>query len=264
MSQAIVTGGASGIGEACARRLAADGFHVAVVDVDEAGALRVAGEISGDAYVVDVSDSAQVKSAYDKIAAKGAVEVMLNCAGIGGGEETQHSFEISIKQGAEAAKGKITTVMDTTMIMTDDQWHRMLGVHLDGTFFWTRTVLPGMVERGKGSIINISSIDGMIGASGLSHYCAAKAGILGLTRAVAREVAGAGVKVNAIAPGFVNTPVYRKFFTAEMTTALELQTPMGRVADPSEIASVVSFLSSADSSFITGQTISPNGGMVIC
>ena len=168
--------------------------------------------------------------------------MLVNNAGIGGEEETRHSFDVAVQQMQEGGSGQITTLMDTTMLLTDEQWRRMLAVHLDGTFFCTRAVLRRMVDRGSGSIVNISSIDAMVGAPGLAHYCAAKAGIFGLTRTVAREVAQAGVRVNTVAPGYVYTPAFEKFITPMVEGAVKLQTPMARVAQASEIADVVAFL----------------------
>jgi 3-oxoacyl-[acyl-carrier protein] reductase len=261
--QAVVTGGGSGIGEAICERLARGGADVAVLDIEPTRAQQVADRIGGTAYAVDVADSAQVATTFETIQASGAVDVLVNNAGIPGDEETRYSFELAQAQMQEAATGTIETLIDTTMILTDEQWQRMLAVHLDGTFYCTRAVLRGMVNQGTGSIVNISSIDGMIGAPGLAHYCAAKAGILGLTRTVAREVAQAGVRVNAVAPGFVYTPTFAEFITPLVEGALKLQTPMARIAQPSEIAEVVAFLASDAASFVTGQTISPNGGFVV-
>jgi 3-oxoacyl-[acyl-carrier protein] reductase len=228
----VVTGGGSGIGEAICERFAADSAQVEILDIDTDGAERVAGKVGGTAHTVDVSDSSQVNAAFERIAANGPVDVLVNNAGIGGEDETRHSFDLAVQQMQEAGTGQITTLMDTTMIMTDEQWRRMIAVHLDGTFFCTRAVLRGMVDRGSGSIVNISSIDGIIG-------------------------------VNTVAPGYVYTPAFEKFITPMVEGAVKLQTPMARVAQASEIADVVAFLSSDAASFITGQTISPNGGFVV-
>jgi 3-oxoacyl-[acyl-carrier protein] reductase len=258
-----VTGGGSGIGEAICERFARDGAEVEVLDINPEGSGRVAAKLGATAHTVDVGDSSQVNAAFERIHAAGPVDVLVNNAGIGGDEETRHSFEIAQTQIQEAGSGQITTLMDTTMILTDEQWRQMLSVHLDGTFFCIRAVLGAMVQRGSGSIVNISSIDAMVGAPGLVHYCAAKAGVLGLTRTVAREVAQAGVRINAVAPGYVYTPAFETFMNPLMESAVKMQTPMARIAQASEIADVVAFLASDGASFITGQTISPNGGFVV-
>ena len=137
----------------------------------------------------------------------------------------------------------------------------MLAVHLDGTFYGTRAAAKSMAARGSGVIINVASVCGIEGCTGHPHYSAAKAGILGLTRSVAKELIVQGVRVNAIAPGFIETPMM-KGMTEPLTAAVVLQTPQGRLGRPEEIAAAAVFLASDDATFCVGETVSPNGGFV--
>ncbi len=143
--------------------------------------------------------------------------------------------------------------------MTDEAWHRMIAVHLNGTFFCTREALRLMSRRDQGAIINMSSVAAW-GIESVPHYSAAKAGILGFTRALAREVGSRKIRVNAICPGYIDTPMTQPMSDL-MRKAVVGRTPLGRYADPSEVAQTALFLASDDSSFFTGQWLSPNGGL---
>ena len=156
----------------------------------------------------------------------------------------------------------VTTHWDITQEMTDEAWLRMIGVHLNGTFFCTREALRLMSRRNQGVIVNMSSVAGLMGLENVSHYSAAKAGILGFTRAVAREVGSRNIRVNAICPGFIDTPMTQPV-SPLMRKALIARTPLGRWAEPAEVAKTALFLASDDSSFFTGQWLSPNGGLFI-
>jgi 3-oxoacyl-[acyl-carrier protein] reductase len=137
----------------------------------------------------------------------------------------------------------------------------MLAVHLDGTFFGTRAAATSMVSRGSGSIVNLASVCGIEGCTGFPHYSAAKAGILGFTRAVAKELAVQGIRVNAVAPGFIDTAASQAMDNP-LRQAQRARTPLGRFGRPEEIAATVAFLASDDAAFFVGQTLSPNGGIV--
>jgi len=154
------------------------------------------------------------------------------------------------------------THLDITQNLSDESWHRMLAVHVDGTFFCTREALRLMSPKNRGVIVNISSVAALTGLEIVPHYSAAKGGILAFTRAVAREVGSRGIRVNAICPGYIDTPM-----TAPMSDlvrkAVLARTPLGRWGEPEEIAATAAFLASDDASFITGQWISPNGGLFI-
>jgi len=235
---AVVTGGGSGIGEAICLRLARDGASVAVLDVDLDAARLTAELVGGIAVEADVSESASVDAALGQAEADlGPVDVWVNNAGI------QASGEAGL------------------MRLADDEWRRMLAVHLDGTFHGTRAAARSMAPRGAGSIVNIASVCGIEGCTGYPHYSAAKAGILGFTRAVAKELAVQGIRVNAVAPGFVDTAASQAI-DSPLRQAQRERTPLGRFGRPEEIAATVAFLASEDAAFFVGETLSPNGGIV--
>jgi len=236
MSTAIVTGAGSGIGRAIALRLAVDGYRIVVNDLDLSRAKAVAGEIGGDAIAVagDVSKEADIDVIAS--AAKGTVEVLVNNAG--------HVHQTPFEK------------------MQPADFDRMFAVHVRGTFLMMRQFLPAMLERGTGSIVNIASQLGQIGGIELVHYSGAKAAIIGMTKALAREVSARGVRVNAVAPGPIETPLvmalsedWRKRKAAEL--------PLGRFGQPDEVASVVAFLVSPGGSLFVGQTLGPNSGDVM-
>ncbi len=246
---AVVTGGGSGIGKAICLRLGAEGARVAVLDVaDEAAA--------------QTSDSASVDAALAETeAALGAVDVWVNNAGIAAAAQAKRVNPRAEQQLAEAATGSIETPLEGLVRLPDEEWRRMLAVHLDGTFYGTRAAARSMAARGSGSIVNIASICGLVGCAGFPHYSAAKGGILAFTRAVAKELIVQGVRVNAVAPGFIETPT-TSITSERLQASLRLQSPIGRYGRPDEIAATVAFLASDDASLFVGETLSPNGGMV--
>jgi 3-oxoacyl-[acyl-carrier protein] reductase len=255
----LVTGGGSGIGAAVCRAFAAEGATVAVLDVDEEAAARVAASLEpgrGLAVVADVSDSTAVDAAVDRVVAElGRLDVLVNNAGIVGRDEM-----LRIVPRIEAGQP-----LDATVALSDDEWRRMLATHLDGTFYCTRAAVRAMTAgaagRRGGAIVNVASICGLAGCAGAPHYSAAKAGILGFTRSVAKEVVAHGIRVNAVAPGYVDTPMI-DWFTPALRLGVEMQTPAGRLGTPEEIAAAIVFLASDEASFVVGQTVSPNGGHV--
>ena len=241
---ALVTGAGSGIGQAIALELARQGTKVAAADIDAAGAeatAKQAREVGSDAVPIamDVSRSAEVTGGVAAAeAALGPLDSLVNVAGIF--EETP-ALQIS-----------------------DEQWARMLAVHLNGTFYCCRAVVPGMIARGSGAIVNISSLHALRGQANAAHYSAAKAGIIGFTKSLAREVAPHGVRVNAVAPGPIDTPLWR---AGTAGPALEARRrdrarviPLGRLGESAEVADAVLFLLSPASRYATGQVISVNGG----
>jgi 3-oxoacyl-[acyl-carrier protein] reductase len=260
---AMVTGGGSGIGEAICLALAAEGARVAVVDMNREAAELTAGVVAkGHPIAADVSDSAAVDDAIAEAERElGPLDVLVNNAGIPGRAEADRVMPRVEQQLSEAAGGAVTTPLDATIELSDEEWRRMLSVHLDGTFYCTRAALRSMTRRGAGVITNIASICGMEGCTGTPHYSAAKAGILGFTRSVAKEVIVQGVRVNAIAPGYIDTPMIDVVSPA-VRQATVMQTPIGRFGTAKEIAALALFLATDDAAFFVGATISPNGGYV--
>jgi len=238
---ALVTGAGSGIGQAVALEIAAQGVKVAVADVDPVRARATVAKIGQSAVPVtmDVSDSSQVTRAMAEArAALGSVDYLVNIAGI--------------FQEARAQE------------ITDADWMRMISVHLNGTFYCCRAVLAGMIERRFGVIVNMSSLHALRGQANAAHYSAAKAGIAGFTKAVAREVAEYGIRVNAVAPGPIDTPLWRAGMSGPALEARRVERvkviPLGRLGEAEEVAHTILFLLSPASRYVTGQVIGVNGG----
>jgi NAD(P)-dependent dehydrogenase (short-subunit alcohol dehydrogenase family) len=242
---ALVTGGASGIGRSICLRLAREGVNVAILDVDLAGAQAAAAEQRAMgrkalAFEADVADPSQVGAAVDEIHRDlGAVQILVNSAGI-----SQYV---------------------TLMRMAQEQWSRMIAVHLHGTFNCTKAVVKDMIDSRWGRIVNMTSLAGLTGVVGLSHYSAAKAGVIGFTKALAQELGPRGITVNAVAPGLVETPLLEKSmpnekFRNEFRSTVVGRTPVRRAGTPEDIASACAYLVSEEASFFTGQVLSPNGG----
>jgi 3-oxoacyl-[acyl-carrier protein] reductase len=260
---AVVTGGGSGIGEAICLRLASEGAKVAVLDVDGAAAKLTAKLADGVAVQADVSESTDVERALGEAEAElGPVDVWVNNAGIAASAQAARIGPEAERQHAEAAEaGVVDTGLDALVRLPDDEWRRMLAVHLDGTFYGTRAAARSMAGRRSGAIVNMASVCGLEGCTGYPHYSAAKAGILGFTRAVAKELIVQGIRVNAVAPGFIETATSATLGNP-LRDAQRLRAPIGRFGRPEEIAATVAFLASEDAGFFVGQTLSPNGGIV--
>lgn len=261
---AVVTGGGSGIGEAICKRLAADGAEIAALDISLPTAEATIGEIGdGLALEVDVAHSAAVEEAVAEVEREiGPPDVFVNNAGAIGIEHVRRLQPRLQAQGEERAAGEtVKTPLDALVRLTDEEWRELLAIHLDGTFYGTRAAARSMAERGGGSIINMASICGFEGCTGHPHYSAAKAGILGLTRAIAKELIVQGIRVNAVAPGFVDTSKNRDELGSRRQAEAN-RTPAGRLGTPEEVAATVAFLASDDASFYVGATLSPNGGLV--
>ena len=265
---ALITGAGSGLGRAIAQRFAEEGARIVVNDVRLAPAEETIAQLKGGghrALQADVADSAQVRAMFAEVERDlGALDILVNNAGIAGSADDRESLQAKGEARIQEtlAGQPIQTHWDITRNMTDEAWHRMIGVHLNGTFYCTREALRLMSGRNRGVIINMSSVAGLMGLDSVPHYSAAKAGILGFTRAVAREVASRGIRVNAICPGFIDTPMTQPI-SPLLRAATMARTPLARWGEPHDIAATALFLASDDGGFYTGQWLSPNGGLFI-
>ncbi|MGA1541746.1 MAG: SDR family NAD(P)-dependent oxidoreductase [Ilumatobacteraceae bacterium] len=259
----MVTGGGSGLGQAFAQRLADDGAHVVVADIDEASAGRVATSIGGEVAVFDVADSLAVDEAVDRVVSHhGRIDVMVNNAGIAPPASPERT-EISIANQMKRMEGRTDELIptDATVGLTDADWDRMIRVHLYGVFHGTRAVLRHMTPARSGSVINVSSILGLRPLAGAPHYAAAKAGIVAFSKSVAQEVAPFGVRVNTVCPGWIDTPLLSPMDPLVLD-AIRMQIPAGRMGTPSELAEVVRFLAGPESSYCIGDVFAASGGWV--
>jgi len=258
---ALVTGAARGLGAAIARRMAEEGARVVINDMSLAAARKTADELGGEALACDVSDPAAVTAMFDEAAALvGHLDILVNNAGISGIEGDNAARERIARRAEALARGEEPEdPLDGGIVgVSDEQWRRMMAVHMDGTFFCCREAVKLMRPQGAGSIVNMGSIMGTFGRGGGTAYCAAKAGILGFTRALAHELAAYQVRVNAIAPGWIATDMTDPL--KPLHPMLEMQTPLGRLGEPDDIAWAAVYLASDEAKFVTGQTLSPNGG----
>ena len=237
---ALVTGGSRGIGRAIAEALAEGGARVAVIGRDGARASEVAAALPGAGhagYACDVADPDQVRATAAEVEASlGPVDILVNNAGI--------------------------TRDNLLMRMKDEEFDEVMAANLKGAFNFTRALTKSMMKRRSGCILNITSVVGLMGNAGQANYAASKAGLVGLTKSVARELAPRAVRCNAIAPGFIKTDM-----TAELTEAqvskLSEQIPLGELGEPADIAAVARFLAGPGARYITGQVLAVDGGMVM-
>jgi NAD(P)-dependent dehydrogenase (short-subunit alcohol dehydrogenase family) len=240
---ALITGGASGIGKAIAQKLSKSGLSVYVADISISQAEIVADDIirSGEkakAFHVDISESTMVNELFIQL--RGQTE------------------RLDLLVNAAAILDQTTFIEE----MTDDQWRQMISINLDGTFYCCREAVRWMKEQQSGRIINFSSVAGLTPTPGALHYSVAKGAIIQLTRTLAREVARYNIRVNAIAPGYIQTPMLDKMEDKFKEFILK-NTPLKRFGTVEEIASLVAFLATPEADFFTGQVFSPNGGLVI-
>ncbi|MGH7898592.1 MAG: SDR family NAD(P)-dependent oxidoreductase, partial [Candidatus Binatia bacterium] len=237
---ALVTGAGRGIGRAIAARLAAEGAKVAVLDIDEASARKTAEEIGGIGLRLDVADRESVRSAIAEAERRlGGTDVLVNNAG-------WDKIEPFVKS-------------------SEDTWEKVLAINLKGPIRCAHAVVPGMIERGRGRIVSISSDAGRVGSTGEAVYSAAKAGIIGFSKTLARELARHQIGVNVVCPGPTNTQLLKDVSAdnPKIVDALRRAVPFGRIGEPDDIAGAVAFLASDDAGFITGQTLSVSGGLTM-
>jgi 3-oxoacyl-[acyl-carrier protein] reductase len=237
---ALVTGGSRGIGLAVSRTLADAGARVAVVGRDGDRARASARGLPGgghQGFACDVADPDQARATAVAVEeGLGPVDVLVNNAGV--------------------------TRDNLLLRMKDEEWDEVIDVNLKGAFNLTRSVVKGMMKRRDGVIINVTSVVGLIGNAGQANYAASKAGLLGLTKSVARELASRGVRCNAVAPGYIRTDMTSELTEAQ-TDSLRASIPMGRLGDPEDVAEVVRFLAGPGARYITGQILAVDGGMVM-
>ena len=252
---AVVTGAGGGLGAAMCTRFAEEGAAVVVQDLDAAAADHTVAAISdaggrASAWACDVADSAAIDAMFDAASERhGLVNVLVNCAGV---DRTPGDGSREGNTGGDVQ----------VAAMSDAGWQRMLDIHLNGAFYCTRAFTSRLFEAEQGgSMIAISSIAGLAGW-GPVHYATAKAGLLGLVRSVARFCGPRGIRANAICPGVIDTAMTASV-APQMIAGLKMLTPLGRVGEPGDIAAAAVYLASDESSFVTGETISPNGGLVI-
>jgi len=236
-SIALVTGASRGIGRAIAERLAADGATVIGTATSENGAQSISDYLQGkgEGKVLDVAIPDSIHALLTEITEKhGAVDILVNNAGI--------------------------TRDNLLMRMKDDEWQSIMDTNLTSIFKMSKAVLRGMMKKRKGRIINIGSVVGSTGNAGQANYAAAKAGVIGFSKSMAREVASRGITINVVSPGFIDTDM-TKSLTDEQKESIFKDIPANRLGDPKEIAATVGFLASDDAAYITGETIHVNGGM---
>jgi 3-oxoacyl-[acyl-carrier protein] reductase len=233
----LVTGAGQGMGQEMIRYFAQAGALVAALDINADAVNETISLLPNEKAIgltANIADSASVKEAIDYVVVKfGRLDVIVNCAGVG-------SF-------------------DTFLETPDEHWDKVISVNLNGTFYCCREAAKVMAKQGNGSIINISSTAALTG-EGPSHYCSSKAGVMGLTRSISRELASHNIRVNTIIPGPTNTPMMADV-PDEWTQKMIADIPLGRMGESIDIAKVASFLACDDSGFITGQNIAVNGGM---
>ena len=234
---ALVTGAGSGIGEAIAHQFAGQGATVVVVDIDDVPAKQVATDIGPAAHaeVADVSDPDSMRTLIDRVVDEhGRLDIAVNNAGIGGASAPVADYPL-------------------------DSWRQVMAVNLDGVFYSMRYEIPAMLKNGGGSIVNIGSILSSVGFAQSGAYVAAKHGLVGLTKTAAIEYSKDGVRVNAVGPGFIETPLLRKPESAEIVKGVMALHPIGRLGQPEEVANLVTFLASDEASFVSGSYYTVDG-----
>lgn len=239
MKTVLVTGASRGIGKAIATKFYENGYKVIInYNNSEKEALKLQSMLPGsDAVKADVSNEEDVKSMIETIVKKyGTIDVLVNNAGV--------------------AQQKVFTDITT------EEWNKIIGINLNSLYYTCKYAVPYMINRKQGKVINISSMWGITGASCEVHYSATKAAVIGFTKALAKELGPSGITVNAVAPGMIMTDMCSGF-DEETINSVKEETPLGKTGTPEDVANSVYFLASREADFMTGQVLSPNGGMVI-
>jgi 3-oxoacyl-[acyl-carrier protein] reductase len=249
---AVVTGAGSGIGKSIAELFAREGAKVALLDINVDAAQAVAASLEGGEHITvacDVAESASMAEAFEAIdSAFGRVDILINNAGVD--RTPGDGFDEMMKGGMQL------------LLMSDDSFRRMLAINVEGVFYGTREAVKLMLrEQAAGSIVNMSSIAGLAGI-GLPHYSASKGAVLGFTKSCARQLGPHGIRVNAVCPGVIETPMSAAVPDSAIES-LKNTTPLGRIGQPEDIAAAALYFASEASGFVTGQSLSPNGGLVI-
>jgi len=239
--RALVTGASRGIGEAVASRLAEEGAVVVAAARTAADLERVVSRIreaggQASALPLDLSDPASIEAAAKAVLAEGPVDVLVNNAGV--------------------------TDDNLLLRMSKESWDRVLSTNLTGVFLMTQAVIRSMIKKRYGRIVNVTSVVGMMGNAGQANYAASKAGLIGFTKSVARELASRNVTCNAVAPGFIATSMTEKM-TDDAKTVLSSQIPLGRLGSPADVAAAIAYLASEDAAYVTGTVLNVSGGLLI-
>ena len=245
---ALITGGAAGIGQATALRFAEEGARVVICDVSEEAGRQTAAMLGPDAafYKVDVTDRRAVQEWVDDVVARyGRIDILVNNAGI--------------LRDAQLVKYKDGQVVGQ---MSEEDFDRVVAVNLKGVFNCTQAVVPYMIRQGGGVILNASSVVGLDGNFGQTNYVATKAGVIGMTKVWARELGRYGIRVNAVAPGFILTDMVRQM-PEKILEGMRGRIPLGRLGDPRDVANAYLFLASDEAAYITGAVLRVDGGIVI-
>jgi len=242
----LITGGAAGIGRATAQRFAEEGAQVVICDMNASAGQATAAELGAAFYTVNVTSQAEVRAWVDAVIARyGRIDVLVNNAGI-----VRDGQLVKFKAGELVGQ------------MAEADFDLVIGVNLKGVFNCTQAVAPQMVKQGGGVILNASSVVGLDGNFGQTNYVATKSGVIGMTKVWARELGKYGVRVNAVAPGFTATEILSAM-PEKVIAGMTARTPLGRMGQPRDIANAYLFLASDEASFITGETLRVDGGLVV-
>lgn len=242
----LITGGAAGIGRATAQRFAEEGAQVVICDLNESAGQQAALELGVAFYTVNVTSQAEVQAWVEAVFDRfGRIDVLVNNAGI-----VRDAQLVKFKDGEQVSQ------------MTEADFDLVIAVNLKGVFNCTQAVAPHMIRQGRGVILNASSVVGLDGNFGQTNYVATKAGVIGMTKTWARELGRYGVRVNAVAPGFIATDIISAM-PEKIIATMQAHTPLGRMGEPRDIANAYLFLASDEAAFITGATLRVDGGLVV-